>query len=351
MRSSTASKWAATCRPTRRRISRPRLGMAYDVRGDGRTIVRGGFGVYWNFSPGGTSSSKAQNPPFLQSTALTTTLGQTTLRVQDGLPPPPGVDPNRPSAGTTRSIFDVNFRDAYAQNWNINLQQAFGANYALELAYVGSRGRQMMLKGDPNQAPPGRRRDRPEPQPSVRHAVAGAAAASARRRASGTLDYHAPAREVPAPVREQLLGAELLHLRQVDRPQLGQRRRGHADQRLRSAVQPRAVRLRRDAHAQLERDLRAALRARQLVGRLADQRHPLPPLGPAADDHADAGRAVDGHRQPAEPHRRRPGGRPDDRRSGSTRRRSSRRRTSRAPTATPAATSCAGPGSSTSTSR
>ena len=47
----------------------PRLGMAYDVRGDGRTIIRGGFGVYWNFSPGGTSSSKAQNPPFLQSTA------------------------------------------------------------------------------------------------------------------------------------------------------------------------------------------------------------------------------------------------------------------------------------------
>jgi hypothetical protein len=132
----------------------PRIGMAYDVRGDGRTIIRGGFGVYWNFSPGGTSSSKAQNPPFLQSTALTTTLASTNLRVQDGLPPPPGVDPNRPSSGTTRSIFDVNFRDAYADNWNINIQQAFGANYALELAYVGSRGRQMMLKGDPNQARP-----------------------------------------------------------------------------------------------------------------------------------------------------------------------------------------------------
>ena len=132
----------------------PRLGMAYDLRGNGRTIIRGGFGVYWNFSPGGTSSSKAQNPPFLQSTALTTTVGATTLRVSDGLPPPPGVDPNRPSAGTTRSIFDVNFRDAYAQNWNINLQQALGTNYALEVAYVGSRGRQMMLKGDPNQAPP-----------------------------------------------------------------------------------------------------------------------------------------------------------------------------------------------------
>ena len=40
-------------------------------RGNGQTLVRGGFGVFWNFTPGGTSSSKAQNPPFLQSTALT----------------------------------------------------------------------------------------------------------------------------------------------------------------------------------------------------------------------------------------------------------------------------------------
>jgi len=47
----------------------PRFGFAYDLAGDGKTVVRGGFGVFWNFTPGGTSSSKAQNPPFLQSTA------------------------------------------------------------------------------------------------------------------------------------------------------------------------------------------------------------------------------------------------------------------------------------------
>ena len=49
----------------------PRFGFAYDLFGTGKTLVRGGFGVFWNFTPGGTSSSKAQNPPFLQSTALT----------------------------------------------------------------------------------------------------------------------------------------------------------------------------------------------------------------------------------------------------------------------------------------
>jgi len=134
----------------------PRFGFAYDLTGNGKTLVRGGFGVYWNFSPGGTSSSKAQNPPFLQSTALTptpTAYGNNLL-LKDGLPAPPGVDPSRPAAGSTRSIFDINFRDSYARQWNVNVQRGFATNYLLEVAYVGSQGRNMLLKGDPNQAPP-----------------------------------------------------------------------------------------------------------------------------------------------------------------------------------------------------
>jgi hypothetical protein len=134
----------------------PRFGFAYDLTGSGTTMVRGGFGVFWNFTPGGTSSSKAQNPPFLQSTSLqaSPTAYGANLLLRDGLPAPPGVDPSRPAAGTTRSIFDVNFRDAYARQWNINVQRSFGSKYMAEIAYVGSQGRQMMMKGDPNQAPP-----------------------------------------------------------------------------------------------------------------------------------------------------------------------------------------------------
>jgi hypothetical protein len=132
----------------------PRLGFAYDVTGDGKTLIRGGAGLFWNFTVGGTSSSKAQNPPFLQSTALTQGTTATTLRLQDGLPPPPGVDPNRAPAGSTRSIFDIDFRDGYAVNWNLNVQRQLGADYLVEVAYVGSRGRNMILKGDPNQARP-----------------------------------------------------------------------------------------------------------------------------------------------------------------------------------------------------
>jgi hypothetical protein len=139
-----------------RRDLGPRFGFAYDLGGDGKTLVRGGLGIFWNYTPGGTSSSKAQNPPFLQSTSLTPTPTAygSTLLLKDGLPPPPGVDPNRPAAGTTRSIFDINFRDAYARQWNLNVQRGLSTNYMVEVAYVGSQGRQMIMKGDPNQARP-----------------------------------------------------------------------------------------------------------------------------------------------------------------------------------------------------
>jgi hypothetical protein len=134
----------------------PRFGFAYDLTGNSRTLLRGGFGIFWNFTPGGTSSSKAQNPPFLQATSLNASPSAygVNLLLKDGLPAPPGTSPTRPASGSTRSIFDINFRDAFARQWNLNVQQALGTNYMVEIAYVGSQGRQMLIKGDPNQAPP-----------------------------------------------------------------------------------------------------------------------------------------------------------------------------------------------------
>ena len=170
----------------------PRLGFAYDLDGSGKTLIRGGFGIFWNFTPGGTSSSKAQNPPFLQSTTINaspTAYGNNNL-LRDGLPAPPGVDPNRPASGSTRSIFDINFRDAYARQWNLNVQRGIATNYMVEIAYVGSQGRQMLLKGDPNQARPvtgvtDSNVNRPYAQ------LAPALRTIGQVQSRGTLDYHA----------------------------------------------------------------------------------------------------------------------------------------------------------------
>ncbi len=121
-----------------RRDFGPRLGFAYDLAGDGRTIVRGGYGLFWNFTPGGTSSSKAQNQPFLQAQANTTSLG-TNILLANGLDPAPGVHPELAPTGSTRSAFLTDFRDAHAHNFNVNVQRQLGTNYMVEAAYSGSR--------------------------------------------------------------------------------------------------------------------------------------------------------------------------------------------------------------------
>jgi hypothetical protein len=131
----------------------PRLGFAYDVTGTGRTVLRGGYGMFWNNPLTGTSSSKTTNPPFLRATASTTTL-LPTLLLSAGLPAPPPVNPNASPTGSTRSIFDINFRDGYAQQWNLNVQQQFGKDYLWEVAYVGSKGTHLVVKNDINVAPP-----------------------------------------------------------------------------------------------------------------------------------------------------------------------------------------------------
>jgi hypothetical protein len=131
----------------------PRLGFAYDLSGNGRTVLRGGVGVFWNWGVGGTSSSKATNPPFLQTTEFISNTNND-LRLRDGLPAPPPINAALRPAGTTRSVFDINYRDAYTTNFNVNLQKQIGRDYMVEVAYIGSRGNHLTTKTDLNQAPP-----------------------------------------------------------------------------------------------------------------------------------------------------------------------------------------------------
>ncbi len=94
-------------------------------------------GVFWNFTPGGTSSSKAQNPPFLQSTRRWPRLRDDAQ--DERRPAAPGRSgPDAALQGERAPRSTSKFRDAYSTNFILNLQKQLGRNYLVEVAYVGS---------------------------------------------------------------------------------------------------------------------------------------------------------------------------------------------------------------------
>jgi len=164
----------------------PRLGFAYDLGGTGRTMLRGGFGVFWNTPLTGTGSSKAQNPPFLLSQALANPLPFVPALSFSSAT----VQPTPQTGGNSRSSFDPDFRDGYAQQWSVNVQQQLGGNYMFEVGYVGSRARQLVVLVDVNQAPAQLGATNPNvnrPFFPVNPGLASVAQSQSR----GTLDYHA----------------------------------------------------------------------------------------------------------------------------------------------------------------
>ena len=150
----------------------PRLGFAYDVFGNGRTAVRGGYGIFYQDRlPGFFNLSQSTWAPNTITVNLTNMLGTT---ANPGGPfsnpyctgcatgayanPFPFTLPFK-STQVFPNLIQVNeydpsgdFRVPVTYDYNLTVEQQFGSNWALRLAYVGSGSRHQFVNLEINPA-------------------------------------------------------------------------------------------------------------------------------------------------------------------------------------------------------
>jgi outer membrane receptor protein involved in Fe transport len=122
----------------------PRVGLAWDPFGTGRTSVRAGFGVFHDqILPKYYFFSGSLNPPFTTRTSIVN-------------PPFPNVVANfDPNAYIRAQLQTVNYdlQTPYVMQFNASVERALTDTLDVTAGYVGSRGRNLIRLGDANLAP------------------------------------------------------------------------------------------------------------------------------------------------------------------------------------------------------
>ncbi len=125
----------------------PRFGFAYDLLGNGRLALRGGYGVFFNQMESNLALQNVLQPPFASFPLILdsggvghASLGSPTC---GGACVPPG-------AGLVL-VTDPNLATPYMQHFNLNLQYQFLSDFVFELGYVGTTGTKLLQFRDLNQ--------------------------------------------------------------------------------------------------------------------------------------------------------------------------------------------------------
>jgi len=134
----------------------PSFSFAWDPFKDGRTSVRGGYGISYVIDNNITTIDNAASRGFSQAITLnsasgTLSSGIPTVPVPSFHLPQTSIENFRQNAGFALFTFDPNLRVPYVQQWNVGVQREILKDTVLEARYVGNRGTKLTRAIDVNQ--------------------------------------------------------------------------------------------------------------------------------------------------------------------------------------------------------
>jgi hypothetical protein len=128
----------------------PRVGLAWDASGNGKTAIRAGYGTYYSLIDA-LSFLLNSLPPYNGSISLSGPLASITPISRSAVIAPscgPGV--LSPCTTYAPQGVQANAKTPAVQEWNFTLEQQLGHETVLRLAYLGSFGYHELLSVDPN---------------------------------------------------------------------------------------------------------------------------------------------------------------------------------------------------------